>query len=86
MYKTEVSWTEMPWAIVLGFQGSFTMTTYIMTDVLFLCSRHQGRLPALHGELAGVGRDSFTVSVGLELIDPALLTSPVPEMRRIITE
>ena len=81
MYKTVVCWTEMPPAIVFGFQPSFT-TTYIMTDVLFLCSRHQGRLPTIHGELAGVGRDSFAVSVGVELIDPALLTIPVPEMRR----
>ena len=81
MYKTVVCWTQMPSAIVFGFQCSFT-TTYIMTDVLFLCSRHQGRLPTIHGELAGVGRDSFAVSVGVELIDPALLTIAVPEMRR----
>ena len=77
--------TEMPPAIVFGFQRSFP-TTHIMTDMLFLSSRHQGRLPALHGELAGVGRDSLTVAVGVELVDPALLTCTVPEMRRIITE
>ena len=82
MYKTVVCWTEMPLAIVFGFQCSFTLATYIVTDVLFLCSRHQSGLPTLHGELAGVGRDSFAVSVGVELIDPALLTIAVPEMRR----
>ena len=57
-----------------------------MTDMLFLCSCHQCRVSALHRELAGVGRDSLAVPVGVKLIDPALLTSPVPEMRRIIIE